>query len=98
MIKYPERAIEVIPECNDENDNPTSWAMISGRSYREGDAIGNPTKTHYIWIDKQDEQEYAVVNSDGNNLTGKVFKTLWGAKRSAEEIAYRQEDTGCYTD
>ena len=90
MIGYPKRELNIVSEANDENNNPTCWSM----------AGGDPTTCglHYIWIVKYDEKEYAVEDSLGHNLTGKVFKTLWGAKREAEGIIWRQDETGAYTD
>lgn len=89
-MAYPKRSLEIIPECNDENDEPRCWSMLvtecdNGR--------------HYIWIVKYDNQEYIVEDSIGNNLTGdKVYKTLTGAKKKAEEIAWRQDESGFFTD
>lgn len=89
-MSYPKRNIEIVPECNDDNDNPCCWAMLVCRT---------DDKSHFIWITKYDENEYIVEDSNGYNRTdGKVFKTLWGAKRAAEEIAWRQEETGLFSD
>lgn len=87
MIKYPERKLYIVPEDNDENGNPRCWYIAS-----------NDEKPHYIWIYKYDEKEYVVEDSYGNNRAGKVYKTLWGAKRSAEGIIWRQEESGAYSD
>lgn len=89
-MTYPKRELEVVPECNDENDNPCCWGMLV---CEDGDG-----KRHYLWITKYDEG-YIVEDSNGNNrMDGKVYKTLWGAKKAAEGIAWRQEESGCFTD
>ena len=90
MIKYPERELIIVPECNDENDNPTCWAML---------VCDAADGMHYIWITKYDDKEYIVEDSNGHNLTcNKVYKTLQGAKREAEGIAWRQDESGFFTD
>ena len=87
---YPKRELEIIPECNDDNDNPCCWSML---------VCDTGDKRHFIWITKYDDKEYVVENSDGYNLVdGKVYKTLAGAKKRAEGIAWRQEETGYFTD
>jgi len=87
---YPKRELEIVPECNDDNDNPCCWAMFICRY--DG-------KSHFLWICKYDEQEYVVEDSAGyNRAGGKVYKTLQGAKKAAEAIAWRQEETGFFTD
>lgn len=90
-MTYPKRKIEVVPECNDENDNPACWALT---------ICTDPNgKTHFLWITKYDEKEYIVEDSNGyNRAHDKVYKTFRGALKMAEEIAYRQEDTGLFTD
>ena len=89
-MTYPKRELEVIPECNDEHDNPRCWAMLVSEIF---------DRRHYIWISQYSDDEFVIENSDGYNLCGKVtYKTLAGAKRKAEEIAYRQDDTGFFTD
>ena len=90
-MAYPKRELEVVPECNDDNGNPTCWAMAS--EYDRGSK-----RYHYIWISKYDDKEYVVEDSYGNNLAGKTYKTLWGAKREAEGIIWRQDETGAYSD
>ena len=87
---YPIKELEIVPECNDENDNPTCWGMLICE-----DGSG---KRHYIWITKYDEKEYIVEDSHGFNRADKVYKTLKGAKKAAEAIAYRQNESGCFTD
>lgn len=83
---YPKRELVVVPESiDDETGEETTWAI-------------HICDNHFLWIEKQDENEYAVVDSDGNNRAGRVFKTLWGAKRCAEAIAWRQEETGFFSD
>ena len=89
-MAYPKRELEIVPECNDENDIPRCWAIRS-----EYDQGGN--RYHYIWICQYSEDEYLVENSYGHNLAGKTYKTLRGAKRAAEEIIWRQEETGCFS-
>lgn len=86
---YPNRELIVVPEGIDENDNPTTWAIEMQGSYRK----------HYIWIEKAyGAEEYEVIDSYGNNLTnGKIYKTLRGAKKAAEVIAWEQEKTGYFT-
>jgi len=99
MTEYPKIELEVVPECNDDDDNPCCWSMLAGQSYRLEDEFGKPSVKHYIWIVKYDEKEYIVEDSNGHNLTrNKVFKTLWGAKREAEGIAWRQNESGFFTD
>lgn len=87
-MAYPKRELQIVPECNDENNQPRCWAM----------AIPASDRTHYIWICQYDDKEYIVENSDGYNLAGKVYKTLRGAKKEAEGIAWRQDESGCFTD
>ncbi len=90
-MNYPEKELIVVPECNDENDNPTCWAIAS-------DYDRTSDRVHYIWICKYADNEYVIENSDGRNLTEKIFKTLRGAKIRAEGIIYRQFSTGSFTD
>ena len=90
-MKYPERHFEIVPECNDENDNPACWAVTI--------CTTPDGKRHFLWITKYAENEYKVEDSNGHDRTdGKTYKTFAGAKRKADEIAYRQEDTGLFTD
>lgn len=92
MIKYPTRNLDIVHECDDDNGNPCCWSMA-------GEYDPNAKRSHFIWICKYGEKEYIVENSEGHNLAGgKVFKTLWGAKREAEGIIWRQDETGCYSD
>lgn len=89
-MTYPKRDLIVVPECNDDNDIPTCWAMLVAETDN-----GN----HFLWISKWSENEYVVEDSNGYNRAGdKVYKTLAGAKKKAEEIAWRQEETGFFTD
>lgn len=93
MVKYPKRELIVVPECNDEYDIPACWAMSCGK-----DSDGHE---HFIWICKYTDfpfDEYRVEDSYGFDLAYETFKTLRGAKRRAEGIAWRQEETGFYTD
>ena len=90
-MRYPKKELEIVPECNDDNDNPTCWAIAS--EYDRG-----AERKHYIWICKYSESEYIVEDSDGYNLAGKTFRTLWGAKRRAEGIIWRQEESGFFSD
>lgn len=86
---YPKRELEVVPECNDENDNPCCWAMFICR---------DDGGSHFLWITKYDEQKYIVEDSAGYNIAGgKVYKTLRGAKKAAEVIAWEQGKTGYFT-
>ncbi len=88
-MSYPKLQLSVIAECNDENDNPTCWSMIAGEC-----------KGHkmFVYVTKYDENEYIVEDSEGHNLNGKkAYKTLNGAKRKAEEICWRQNETGYFT-
>lgn len=90
-MRYLERDLIIVPEgVDEETGQPTMWAI---RSLFDS---GNK-RYHYIWIELVDDHEYAVVNSDGYNLAGKVYRTLGGAKRCAEGIMWRQEETGCFT-
>ena len=89
-MAYPKRELVIVPECNDENDNPCCWAMLVSEC---------DNGRHYLWICKYDEKEYVVENSAGYNLAdGKTYKTLSGAKKQAEAIAWRQDESGCFTD
>ena len=90
MATYPKRNLHIVPECNDDSDNPTCWSMAGGDP--------NTCGCHYIWICKYGEKEYVIEDSCGNNLAGKTYKTLWGAKREAEGIIWRQDESGAYTD
>ena len=83
---YP---IEVIPEGNDENDNPTCWGIT---------ITDSKGKNHFIWISLYDEG-YQVEDSNGNNLAkGLIYKTFSGAKKKAFEIARRQEARELFSD
>lgn len=90
-MAYPKRELNIVHECDDDNENPRCWSMAS--EYDRG-----AERYHYIWIIKYDDKEYVVEDSDGNNLAGKTYKTLWGAKREAEGIIWRQDESGFYTD
>ncbi len=91
MTAYPKRELEVVPESNDDDGRPTLWSV-------KGDYDNGAKRHHYVWISKYDEKLYVVEDSYGRNLSGKVFKTLWGAKREAEGIIWRQDESGAYTD
>lgn len=94
-MAYPTKDIVIVPECNDDNGNPTCWAMLTGITYD----ISGKSINHYIWISKYSESCYIVENSNGFNLTdGKEYKTLKGAKKKAESVAWRQDETGFFTD
>ena len=84
-MTYPKRQLKVVTECNDENNTPTCWAIEVNYS----DEVRG-----FIWITKYGEKEYKVENSDGYDISGKTYKTLAGAKREAEGIAWRREETG----
>lgn len=89
-MNFPKRELIIVPECDDENGNPACWAMLVGETEK---------RKHYIWICKYDDTEYIVEDSRGYNLTdGKIYKTLAGAKKQAEGIAWRQDEYGTYTD
>lgn len=90
-MAYPKRELNIVHECDDDNGNPRCWSMAS--EYDRGSE-----RYHYIWICKYDDKDYRVEDSDGHNRAGKIFKTLWGAKRAAEEIIWRQDESGFYTD
>ena len=88
---YP---IEVVPEADDDNGNPTCWGVKM---------VDSNGKNHYIWItmyeDEGNSYYYAVEDSDGRNLAkGLTYKTFGGAKKKAFEIAARQEDRDFFTD
>lgn len=85
-----ERDLIVVPECdNEETGEHTCWAI----------SMKGNDRNHFVWITKYDAKEYIVEDSHGNNLAkGKVYKTLSGAKRKAEEIAYIQESEQFFTD
>ena len=92
MLQYPKRELSIIAECNDEiTGEPACWSMES--QYDPG-----TERKHFIWITKYSDKEYIVEDSAGNNLTNKVFKSLSGAKRAAEGIIWRQEESGYFTD
>lgn len=74
-------SIEVVPEANDEDDNPCCWAL------KFFDESGN---RHYVWISKYDEKEYVVEDSNGNDLGNGPLKTLTGAKNRANEVIRKQ--------
>ncbi len=84
------RDLIVVPECdNEETGEHTCWAV----------EIKGNDKNHYIWISKYDDKEYIVEDSHGHNLAlNKVYKTLKGAKKKAEEIAQKQENEQFFTD
>lgn len=88
-MSYPKLDLIIVAECNDEDDNPTCWALLAGSDDR---------RNHYVWICKYGDDDYRVESSHGWNLANKSFKTLWGAKRCAEGICYRQNESGFYTD
>ena len=89
-MAYPKRELNIVHECDDDNGNPTCWSMAGGDP--------NTCEVHYIWICKYDDHDFRVEDSYGNNQAGKIYKTLWGAKRAAEEIIWRQDETGAYSD
>ena len=87
MIK---KDLIVVPECdNEETGEHSCWAI----------PIKGSDRNHYVWISKYDDKEYIVEDSHGNNLANnKVYKTLSGAKKKAEEIAFEQETERIFTD
>lgn len=82
MNKY---YLRVVPEANDENDNPTCWSV-------------HVFDNHFIWICKYSNNEYRIENSNGYCLNDKTYKTLSGAVRIARQIAERQNESGFTTD
>ena len=83
-------AVEVVPECNDEDDNPACWGL---KFY---DDNGN---RHFVWITKYDDKEYIVEDSNGNNLAKDlVYRTFSGAKKKAEEVMRIQVMKDRFTD
>lgn len=90
-MAYPKRELNIVHECDDDNGSPRCWSMASEYD-RESE------RYHYIWICKYDDKEYVVEDSYGNNLARKTYKTLCGAKREAEGIIWRQDESGFYTD
>ena len=87
---YPEKKLKIVPECNDEDDNPTCWAIEGGDEKTCG--------KHFVWICRYVENEYVVEDSIGRDLAGKTYKTLRGAKKAAEGIIWRQDESGAYSD
>lgn len=83
-MKYPKREIEVIPECNDENDEPTVWSM---KFYWNCDCCD------WIYICKYSEHEYKVETAEGFEISEHSYKTLAGAKRYAEAVCWRRENS-----
>lgn len=80
-MEYTKREIEILHDCDDDNGDPTVWSM-------------KVCDGHWIFIEKYGEKEYAVTDDFGYILAdGKIYKTLAGAKRSAEGIAYRLENS-----
>ena len=85
-----ERELIVVPEGDDEETGEhTCWAI----------EMQGTDRKHFIWISKYDDKDYRVETSHGRNLADdKIYKTLGGAKRKAEEIAARQESRDFFTD
>ena len=83
--------VEVVPECNDEFDNPCCWGL---KFYDDSD------NKHFVWITKYDDKEYIVEDSNGSNLAkdDMVFKTFTGAKKRAEEIMRNQVMRDIFSD
>lgn len=87
---FTNRELEVVPECNDDNDNPCCWSVY---------ICTFNSKKHFIWITKYGNNEYVIENSQGYSLIGKkTYKTLDAAKKQAETIAWIQETTKNFTD
>lgn len=89
---YP---IEVVPDANDDDDNPTCWAVKIYDSEEDED--------HCIWITKYEADDssfyYVVEDSTGHNLAkGLQYKTFAGARKKAFEVATFQESHSYYTD
>lgn len=83
--------VEVVPECNDEDDNPACWGLKF---------FDDNGKHHFIWITKYDDKEYIVEDSNGRNLADDdmVFKTFTGAKKRAEDVMRRQVIKDIFSD
>ena len=92
-MAYPKKELEIIAEMdNEETGEHTCWAIRS-----EFDRGSN--RYHYLWITKYDDECYIVEDSEGHNRAhNRTYKTLWGAQRMAEEIMWRQEESGYFTD
>jgi hypothetical protein len=88
-MAYPKKNLTPILECDDEDGNHTCWAVQTEKMYSG--------RYHYIWISLYSDG-YRVENSHGYNLADdKVYKTLGGAKRKAEEVIFLQEEHEFFT-
>ena len=83
-LGYPEREIEVIPECNDDNDNPTCWSM---KYWLYGDTYD------WLYICKYGEKDYRCEDADGLEVAEHTYKTLAGAKKYLEGVCWRRENS-----
>ena len=82
--------LEVVPEGNDEDDQPTCWALASQFEDENG-------RHDFIWISKYDDNEYIVEDSNGNNRAhGKTYKTLKGAWKEAARIMQRRDESSSF--
>lgn len=82
--------LEVVTECNDENDEPTCWAMKSQYSDDRG-------RYDFVWITKYGDDEYIIEDSNGyNRADGKTYKTLRGAWKEAARIMQRRDEAGSH--
>lgn len=79
--------LSIVSEANDENNNPTCWAMKVGES--KGYDM-------FIWICKYDNY-YQIEDSNGYKLISNIYKTLKGAMKKAIEIGKRQNEYGTFT-
>lgn len=70
--------VEVVPECNDDDDNPCCWSV---------EFYDDNNGKHFVWITKYDDNEYIVEDSQGNNLAKELtYRTFTGAKKKAFEV------------
>ena len=89
ILKHELFTLEIVPEANDDDDNPTTWAI----------RMPDSNRNHFIWICKYDDKGYCIENADGYNLwKDKSFSTLNRALKVAYQICDRQFETGYFTD
>lgn len=84
--------LEVVPECNDEDDQPTCWALASQFEDERG-------RHDFIWITKYDDKEYIIEDSNGHSYAhGRTYKTLKGAWKEAARIMERRDESGTFAE
>lgn len=84
--------LEVVPECNDEDDQPTCWAIASQFEDERG-------RHDFVWITKYGDKEYIIEDSNGYNRTdGRTYKTLKGAWKEAARIMERRDESGSFVE